>query len=83
MIPCDPWWNPAAEHQANDRAHRIGQTQSLRVIKLVAQGTNKKLILSLQERKAALAPEWYIGAAARRQPLLTQGDVQARRLPMS
>ncbi|HEY5581523.1 MAG TPA: DEAD/DEAH box helicase, partial [Rhodoferax sp.] len=55
VIHYDPWWNPAVENQATDRAHRIGQTQSVWVVKLVAQGTIEERILGLQERKAALA----------------------------
>ena len=83
VIHYDPWWNPAAENQATDRAHRIGQTQSVWVIKLVAQGTIEERILALQERKAELARELYSGAAARKQPLFTQDDVQALLLPMN
>ena len=83
VIHYDPWWNPAAENQATDRAHRIGQTQSVWVIKLVAQGTIEERILALQERKAELARELYSGAAARKQPLFTQDDVKALLLPMS
>jgi len=82
VIHYDPWWNPAAENQATDRAHRIGQTQSVWVIKLVAQGTIEERILALQERKAALARELYSGAAARKQPLFTQDDVRALLRPM-
>ena len=82
VIHFDPWWNPAAENQATDRAHRIGQTKSVWVIKLVAQGTIEERILALQERKAALARELYSGAAARKQPLFTQDDVQALLRPM-
>ena len=50
VIHFDPWWNPAVEDQATDRAHRLGQTQSVWVIKLVAQGTIEEKILALQER---------------------------------
>ena len=50
----DPWWNPAAEAQAADRAHRIGQTRPVFVHRLVAQGTVEERILGLQERKRAL-----------------------------
>ena len=82
VIHYDPWWNPAAENQATDRAHRIGQTQSVWVIKLVAQGTIEERILALQERKAALARELYSGSAGRKQPLFTQDDVQALLRPM-
>ena len=82
VIHYDPWWNPAAENQATDRAHRIGQTQSVWVVKLVAQGTIEERILALQERKAQLARELYSGAAARKQPLFTQDDVQALLRPL-
>ena len=61
VIHYDPWWNPAAENQATDRAHRIGQTQRVMVYKLVAQGTIEERILDLQERKAALAESLYSG----------------------
>jgi len=82
VIHYDPWWNPAAENQATDRAHRIGQTQNVWVLKLVAQGTIEERILALQERKAQLAREVYSGATARKQPLFTQDDVQALLRPM-
>ncbi|GGF41645.1 hypothetical protein GCM10011611_55110 [Aliidongia dinghuensis] len=55
VIHYDPWWNPAAEEQASDRAHRIGQTKSVFVYKLIAAGTVEERIVELQERKAALA----------------------------
>jgi SNF2 family DNA or RNA helicase len=55
VIHYDPWWNPAVENQATDRAHRIGQNQTVFVYKLVAEGTLEERILALQERKAELA----------------------------
>jgi superfamily II DNA or RNA helicase len=55
VIHYDPWWNPAAEEQASDRAHRIGQTKSVFVYKLIAAGTVEERIVELQERKATLA----------------------------
>jgi hypothetical protein len=54
VIHYDPWWNPAAENQATDRAHRIGQQQTVFVHKLIAEGTIEERILELQARKAAL-----------------------------
>jgi len=75
VIHYDPWWNPAVENQATDRAHRIGQTQRVLVYKLVAQGTIEERMLALQERKAALADSMYREAAARKQPLFTEGDL--------
>jgi SNF2 family DNA or RNA helicase len=55
VIHYDPWWNPAVEDQASDRAHRIGQTKSVFVYKLIAADTVEDRIVALQERKAALA----------------------------
>ncbi|MBK9347620.1 MAG: DEAD/DEAH box helicase [Burkholderiales bacterium] len=75
VIHYDPWWNPAVEAQATDRAHRIGQTQSVWVVKLVAQGTIEERILALQERKAALADSMYSGSAARKEPLFNEDDL--------
>ncbi len=50
----DPWWNPAAESQAVDRAHRIGQQRSVMVYRLIAAGTIEEKVLALQRRKARL-----------------------------
>jgi SNF2 family DNA or RNA helicase len=58
----DPWWNPAVEDQAADRAHRIGQTRPVVVHRLVAQGTVEERILALHARKRALA-ETVLGEA--------------------
>jgi superfamily II DNA or RNA helicase len=55
VIHYDPWWNPATETQATDRAHRIGQTKPVFVYKLVAAGSIEEKILALQAKKAALA----------------------------
>jgi superfamily II DNA or RNA helicase len=83
VIHYDPWWNPAVEAQATDRAHRIGQTQSVWVIKLVAQGTIEERILALQERKAQLASSLYGGAAARKEPMFTESDLAELLQPLS
>ncbi len=55
VIHYDPWWNPAVEQQATDRAHRIGQDKAVFVYKVVAAGTVEEKILQLQARKAELA----------------------------
>lgn len=54
VIHFDPWWNPAVENQAADRAHRIGQRNVVEVIKLVAKGTIEEKIITLQESKKEL-----------------------------
>jgi len=53
----DPWWNPAAEQQAIDRAHRIGQTRKVFAYKMICKDTVEEKILQLQERKKMLADE--------------------------
>ncbi|MEG7358224.1 DEAD/DEAH box helicase [Pseudomonas citronellolis] len=55
VIHYDPWWNPAVEQQATDRAYRIGQDKPVFVYKLIARGTLEEKIQQLQARKAALA----------------------------
>lgn len=52
---CDPWWNPAAEAQAADRAHRIGQTRPVLISKIVARNTVEDRMLALQQAKLSLA----------------------------
>jgi SNF2 family DNA or RNA helicase len=55
VIHCDPWWNPAVEDQATDRAYRIGQDRPVTVFRLVARGTIEEKILSLKAKKRELA----------------------------
>jgi len=55
VIHFDPWWNPAVERQATDRAHRIGQNKAVFVYKLITEGSVEEKILELQERKRDLA----------------------------
>lgn len=54
VIHYDPWWNPAVEDQATDRAYRIGQTKTVHVMKLVTHGTIEEKILNLKDRKKQL-----------------------------
>ena len=55
VIHLDLWWNPQAENQATDRTHRIGQTKTVEVIKLICRGTIEEKILDLQQKKKLLA----------------------------
>lgn len=57
VIHYDPWWNVAAQNQATDRTHRIGQKQVVNVMKLVAKDTIEEKIIKLQERKAKLSED--------------------------
>jgi superfamily II DNA or RNA helicase len=54
VVHFDPWWNPAVEDQATDRAHRIGQTRVVTSYKLITRGTVEEKILALQEKKRAI-----------------------------
>jgi SNF2 family DNA or RNA helicase len=81
VIHYDPWWNPAAENQATDRAWRIGQEQPVFVYKLIARGTLEEKIQELQQRKgelanALLAPEGGLAAA------IGPDDLQAMFAPL-
>lgn len=64
VIHYDPWWNPAVESQATDRAHRIGQDQPVFVYKLIAAGTVEEKIMQMQADKHALATQLYEQHAA-------------------
>lgn len=82
VIHYDPWWNPAVEDQATDRAHRLGQTQTVFVHKLVAEGTLEERILTLQARKAALARGLH-GQATAEAAALTESDLNWLLQPLS
>ncbi len=74
VIHYDPWWNPAAEAQASDRAHRIGQTKPVFVHKLICQGTIEERIIEMQKTKSALVESLLAGRAEKLR--LTQEDLQ-------
>ncbi len=63
VIHYDPWWNPAAENQATDRAYRIGQDKPVFVHKLICQGTVEDRINQLQQKKSHLADSLLSGAS--------------------
>ena len=63
VIHYDPWWNPAVENQATDRAHRIGQDKAVFVYKLIAEETVEEKIIALQEKKQKLAESMYSDSA--------------------
>ena len=64
VIHMDPWWNPAAEDQASDRAHRIGQTRPVTIYRLVAKATIEERIVDLHRHKRELADGLLKGADA-------------------
>jgi SNF2 family DNA or RNA helicase len=81
VIHYDPWWNPAVEAQASDRAHRIGQTKPIFVHKLICEGTIEEKILALQQSKAAIL-EGLLGGKIEKLTL-TQEDVKRLLEPLS
>jgi SNF2 family DNA or RNA helicase len=59
VIHYDPWWNPAVENQATDRAYRIGQTKAVFVYKLIVENTIEQKILELQKKKKLIQDAVY------------------------
>jgi non-specific serine/threonine protein kinase len=76
VLHIDPWWNPAVEMQAADRAHRIGQDKPVFIYKFIARETVEEKIMQLQERKRELV-EQLISAEGSIFKSLTKEDVQA------
>ncbi|KTC95712.1 DEAD/DEAH box helicase [Legionella erythra] len=81
VIHYDPWWNPAAEEQATDRSHRIGQENPVFVYKLITRGTVEEAILAMQSRKRALF-EGILADNSSRQELLTDQDLDVLFTPL-
>jgi SNF2 family DNA or RNA helicase len=81
VIHYDPWWNPASEDQATDRAWRIGQDKPVFVYRLIAKGTVEEKIQEMQRRKGELARAVLAGGDAHGLQM-TQEDIQAIFAPM-
>ncbi|MCF7202259.1 DEAD/DEAH box helicase [Pseudomonas oligotrophica] len=81
VIHYDPWWNPAAEAQATDRAYRIGQDKPVFVYRLISRGTVEERIGELQHRKAELAAGLLAGAGSEALEL-EPGDIEALFAPL-
>ncbi len=75
VIHYDPWWNPAVENQATDRAHRIGQNKTVFVYKFVVKGTVEEKILEMQQHKHALMKGLFSGETTGKLKL-TEKDLQ-------
>lgn len=81
VIHYDPWWNPAAENQATDRAWRIGQDKPVFVYKLIAKGTLEEKIQALQQKKSALA-QALLSDGAGQGAAISAEDLQAIFAPL-
>ncbi|MGI9274581.1 MAG: SNF2-related protein [Endozoicomonas sp.] len=75
VIHYDPWWNPAVEDQASDRAHRIGQNKPVFVYKLVTEGTVEEKIQELKEKKKNIATSLYGGNTGKKKQSITVEDL--------
>lgn len=76
VIHLDPWWNPAVENQATDRAHRMGQRKHVIVYKLISQGSVEEKVLTLQAQKRELFNE-LIDDAPSGTPRIAREDIAA------
>lgn len=76
VIVFDPWWNPSAENQAVDRAHRIGQRKSVNVYRLITKGTIEEKILELQKKKKYLFDN-LVGESKDLFKILTWDDIKS------
>ncbi len=82
VIHYDPWWNPAAENQATDRAHRIGQDKAVFVYKLVVENSVEEKIIAMQDKKKALADAVYQQGEKKDELVITSDDMQALFTPL-
>ena len=82
VIHYDPWWNPAVETQATDRAHRIGQNKAVFVYKLITENTLEEKIMAMQAKKQALADGIYKGGEQGEDLKLNADDLQELFAPL-
>ena len=82
VIHYDPWWNPAVENQATDRAHRIGQDKAVFVYKLITEDSVEDKILALQEKKQALANSIYSDQPGESSSAITADDLNELLKPL-
>jgi superfamily II DNA or RNA helicase len=82
VVHYDPWWNPAAQDQATDRAHRIGQRNPVFVYSLIAAGSVEERMLALQQHKRRLASA-VVAAPSEGGPSFTEAEVERLFAPLS
>lgn len=83
VILYDPWWNPAVEAQAADRAHRLGQDKPVFVYKLLTEQTVEEKILAMQQKKQALAEGIYREGGGEAGPAFTSDDIDELFAPIA
>lgn len=76
VVLLDPWWNPAAEEQAIDRAHRIGQKRTVMVYRMVSAGTIEEKVMALQESKRQLFASVLSGEGTGQAPALSATEIR-------
>ena len=76
VIHYDPWWNPAVEDQATDRAYRIGQKKTVYNVKLITKGTVEEKVLEMQQRKKSIIDATLTQDDEQSMDKLTWEDVQ-------
>ena len=77
VVHFDPWWNPAVEDQATDRAHRIGQKRTVYVVKMIAEGSVEEKVLALQQKKQAVISATVGTTDAQMMEKLTYDDIKS------
>ncbi|MFT5659026.1 MAG: SNF2 family DNA or RNA helicase, partial [Gammaproteobacteria bacterium] len=83
VILYDPWWNPAVESQAIDRAHRIGQDKPVFIYRLMVSGSVEEKMLAMQDKKRALAKGIYAVKKGDETPLLDTQTLQSLFAPLA
>lgn len=83
VIHYDPWWNPAVENQATDRAHRMGQDKHVFVYKFLTENTVETKIQELQQRKKALSEALFVGDSQNNSAKLSHEDLEALFEPLA
>ncbi|MCV6636239.1 DEAD/DEAH box helicase [Candidatus Albibeggiatoa sp. nov. NOAA] len=83
VIHYDPWWNPAVENQATDRAHRMGQDKNVFVYKFLTENTVETKIQELQQRKRALSEALFVGGNEKNSAKLSHEDLEALFEPLN
>jgi SNF2 family DNA or RNA helicase len=83
VIHFDPWWNPAVENQATDRAHRIGQDKPVFVYKLIIENSIEEKIQQIQQTKAELANSLLSEEVSEGKLTLTNDVLEALMAPLS